>query len=396
MKKGARVVVWLAGVLCLGMSSLAPAQDESTGSPFYRGPYLGLMGSAVLPTGKNALDDGYGGTIYGGYRLSRRAAAEGSVSYVPMGGTGDPEYRGAMINGLLFPFDGFAGFYALLGVGALELKHYNGRTGSFSQAAAQGGLGLIFPMSIGDYEFGLRAEGLYRYGHREKRLNATQDDLDAPRNYEDVLVNVGLHFPLGMKKPPPVEAPVAVVAPMHACSDTQDNDADAKTDHPADPGCTAADDDDETDPPPPPPVCRTPAPGEAVTLEGCGAGDVIVLRGVNFDFDQSSLTVNAKTILDNVAAELTKYPDIKVEVGGHTDAKGSDDYNQKLSDRRAAAVVQYLESKGVGADRMTSVGYGETHPVADNETDDGRELNRRVELKVTAGTATAAGPPTTS
>ncbi|HKY93449.1 MAG TPA: OmpA family protein, partial [Nevskiaceae bacterium] len=164
----------------------------------------------------------------------------------------------------------------------------------------------------------------------------------------------------------------------------KDNDGDGQVDFPADKGCTGADDNDEVDP------CKTPAPGERVSLKGCGMGDVIVLRGVNFEFDKSNLTVNAKTILDNVAEELTAYPEIKVEVGGHTDAKGSDEYNQKLSERRAASVVKYLESKGIAGDRMTSAGYGESKPVADNETDEGRELNRRVELKITEGVAGAS------
>lgn len=135
-------------------------------------------------------------------------------------------------------------------------------------------------------------------------------------------------------------------------------------------------------PPPPPPPCQGPDGDQAMNLEGCKTGDTIVLRGVNFDFNKSSLTVNAKTILDMVAEALTKRTDIKVEVDGHTDSKGSDSYNQSLSEKRAASVMQYLVSKGIDASRMTAVGMGESQPVADNETDEGRELNRRVELKV--------------
>ena len=113
-----------------------------------------------------------------------------------------------------------------------------------------------------------------------------------------------------------------------------------------------------------------------------------MLRGVNFEFDKARLTANARGILDNVGDALTKAPEIKVEIGGHTDSKGSDEYNQKLSERRAKSVVEYLTSKGIAGGRMTSVGYGESKPVADNATDEGRELNRRVELKVTEGAAT--------
>lgn len=163
-----------------------------------------------------------------------------------------------------------------------------------------------------------------------------------------------------------------------ACSDGKDNDADGQIDFPADKGCSAADDNDETDP------CKTPEAGEKISLSGCGTGDVVVLRGVNFEFNESRLTPNAKTILDGVADELAAYPELHIELGGHTDARGSDDYNQRLSEQRARSVVSYLASRNVAEDRMNALGYGETQPVADNETDAGRELNRRVELKVTA------------
>src|SRR3546814_10773362 len=75
----------------------------------------------------------------------------------------------------------------------------------------------------------------------------------------------------------------------------------------------------------------------------------------------------------------------------HTDSKGSDDYNQKLSESRAQSVMQYLGEHGVAADRMTAVGRGETQPIADNDSDEGRELNRRVELRLTGAAAQVNG-----
>lgn len=135
-------------------------------------------------------------------------------------------------------------------------------------------------------------------------------------------------------------------------------------------------------PPPPPPPCQTPEPGQPISLEGCKTGDTIILRGVNFDFDKATLTLNAKAILDQVSDALKSRSDIKVEIDGHTDGKGSAPYNLKLSDRRAASVRQYLIGKGIDAGRMTSRGFGKTMPIADNATDEGREINRRVELKV--------------
>jgi len=106
----------------------------------------------------------------------------------------------------------------------------------------------------------------------------------------------------------------------------------------------------------------------------------IVLTGVNLEFDKSRLTVKADNILDLVAASLKKNPDVKVEVDGHCDWIGSDAYNQKLSVRRANAVRDYLIKNGVKAENLTTRGYGETKPIADNKTDEGRTLNRRVEL----------------
>jgi outer membrane protein OmpA-like peptidoglycan-associated protein len=147
-------------------------------------------------------------------------------------------------------------------------------------------------------------------------------------------------------------------------------------------------------PPPAPPPCEMPKAGEAMTLAGCKQNDVLILRGVNFDFDKATLTLNAKTILDQVASALAARPDIKVEIDGHTDGKGSVSYNQKLSERRAASVKAYLVGKGIDAGRMSSAGFGKSMPIADNSTDDGRALNRRVELKVTES-APGAAPVTT-
>jgi outer membrane protein OmpA-like peptidoglycan-associated protein len=107
----------------------------------------------------------------------------------------------------------------------------------------------------------------------------------------------------------------------------------------------------------------------------------VVLRGVNFEFDKAVLTAESSQILDRVAASLIAHPEVKVEVAGHTDSDGSAAYNLKLSDRRAKAVRDYLIKKGVPASQLTAHGYGESQPIADNKTVEGRAENRRVELK---------------
>jgi OOP family OmpA-OmpF porin len=110
--------------------------------------------------------------------------------------------------------------------------------------------------------------------------------------------------------------------------------------------------------------------------------EVIVLRGINFDFDKSNIKPEFRPVLDEGASILMKNPDIRVVIEGHTDAMGSVEYNQRLSERRAAAVYDYFLNKGVSSSRMRSVGYSELRPVATNATEEGRALNRRVELKV--------------
>jgi OOP family OmpA-OmpF porin len=128
--------------------------------------------------------------------------------------------------------------------------------------------------------------------------------------------------------------------------------------------------------------CRAPAPGEPINLEGCATGEAVVLKGVNFEVNSARLTANAKVILNQVADSLAANPAMKAEIGGHTDSTGADAFNQKLSEKRAKAVKDYFVKRGIDAARLTSKGYGETQPVDTNETPEGRELNRRVELRV--------------
>lgn len=128
--------------------------------------------------------------------------------------------------------------------------------------------------------------------------------------------------------------------------------------------------------------CRTPRPGEAVDADGCAIDRNFILKGVKFEFDSDRLTAAAKEILNEVAETLQAYPNVDVELEGHTDSLGSDTYNLGLSERRANSVKTYLSGRGVEGKRMTPVGYGESRPIDSNETEGGRENNRRVELGV--------------
>jgi outer membrane protein OmpA-like peptidoglycan-associated protein len=131
----------------------------------------------------------------------------------------------------------------------------------------------------------------------------------------------------------------------------------------------------ELPPPPPPPVEEAEVKREKEKI--------VITKKVHFEFDKAVIRPISFRILDAVVDIMKQNPDIrKVQVEGHCDAKGSDAYNEKLSQRRANAVRDYLIAHGVEADRLVAIGYGESRPVADNGTAEGRARNRRVEFTI--------------
>ena len=182
--------------------------------------------------------------------------------------------------------------------------------------------------------------------------------------FTDLLASVGLTVALG----PEAAAPVAPAPAAPSCADG-DDDGD---------GVNNCDD-----------KCPGSQAGQTIGPDGCPVPVSIDLKGVNFDFDKSTLRPDAVAILNEAVEILKRYPDLKVEVAGHTDSVGTDAYNQGLSERRAKAVYDYLTSNGVDAARLVGPnGYGESRPIAPNTNEDGsdnpegRAKNRRTELNV--------------
>lgn len=118
-----------------------------------------------------------------------------------------------------------------------------------------------------------------------------------------------------------------------------------------------------------------------VDKDGCTIVSV-VLKNVQFELNSSELTGSSSESLDKVVDAMNEYGTLRIEIQAHSDSSGDAGYNQSLSEKRANSVRDYLIGKGIASDRMEAKGYGESQPIADNDTREGRVANRRVELKV--------------
>ena len=213
----------------------------------------------------------------------------------------------------------------------------------------------------------IRTELAYRIDADDDSIGAYLND-DVPRDdgadwFGDVLASVGVVVPLGPEPVAPVAPAPAPAAP--SCADL-DDDGD---------GVNNCDD-----------KCPNSQPGQTIGPDGCPVPVSIDLRGVNFDFDKSSLRPDAVAVLNEAVQILQRYPDLRVEVAGHTDLCGADAYNQALSERRANAVYDYLTSNGIDASRLVGPnGFGESRPLENTPQtlpECKSETNRRTELNV--------------
>ncbi len=204
----------------------------------------------------------------------------------------------------------------------------------------------------------IRTELAYRADFDDQSVHASGEDW-----FGDVLASVGVVVPLGPEPVAPVAPAPAPAAP--SCADL-DDDGD---------GVNNCDD-----------KCPNSQPGQTIGPDGCPVPVSIDLRGVNFDFDKSTLRPDAVAVLNEAVQILQRYPDLRVEVAGHTDLCGTDAYNQSLSERRATAVYDYLTSNGIAASRLVGPnGFGESRPLENTPQtlpECKSETNRRTELNV--------------
>jgi OmpA-OmpF porin, OOP family len=378
MKSTSLGAAWAALLLALPLHAAVAAD-----SPLLRGWYVAPMYAYVNPDNNRLLDAGHGGALAFGYRVSEGFAIELYGVYGRLDREPDPSasatISGGGIGALAFLAGWLDGLYLPFAIGYLQADRQGLGGERYDGLSFETGLGYLFPLSVGRYDFAIRAEGRYRHHNgQDGRL------LDEKRSgQQDVLANLGLQLPLGLRPPEPEAEPepVHIVEAIAVPDSDGDGVPDDRDQCPGTPAGATVDASGCPLPPPPPP-CGLAGSDEHRSLQGCAAGEVIVLRGVHFPSDQSELTDAATAILDQVVAELRAHPQIRVEIGGHTDSQGAAAYNLRLSTQRADAVRSHLIAGGVQPERLTVRGYGEDQPLADNETDAGRERNRRVELRV--------------
>ncbi len=318
--------------------------------------YLKGMGTYILADDDRNVDDSFAGGLVGfGYALSEHFNVEFDFQRLNLDGDGgeggpfpDQDQTAVNLNLMnLYNRDGTFSPFILAGGGIV-----NTDVGSDDGDDLQGQLGVGVLARLWGERLSLRAEALAR-------------GQDASDSLTDVLFNVGLSVALGSKAVPvaaaaPVAAAVAAPPPPPPPPPPADSDGDGVVD--------ASD------------QCPDTPKGDRVGAQGCSCD---ITRQLTFKLNSAELTDEDKKILDEVAENLTRLKFVSGTVVGHTDSSGSEAYNQGLSERRAQAAASYLETKGIGAGRLKVSGAGESEPIADNKTAEGRAQNRRVVLKRT-------------
>lgn len=279
-----------------------------------------------------------------------------------LGASQELELRSYTLDALhIFARDAVVSPYITAGIGLLRNAPDGGDKEHYEMA--QAGLGLFINVAEknnGALKFALRPEVKARW--------AFPSGNDPQDKYLDYLAGLGFQFSFGDARPEPAPPPAPAPQPPPPPppppqpEPPRDSDGDGVID--------------------PRDKCPDTPRGVAVDADGCPRRGTATLQGVTFEFNSSNLTSDSRPVLDEVAADLKRYPRLKIELQGHTDSVGADAYNMKLSAERANAVRVYLVEQGVPEQQLTSRGYGETQPVADNKTDEGRAQNRRVVMNV--------------
>src|SRR3984957_5119654 len=348
-----------------GTGAMAADAYDDTGAV-----YISAMGQYTL-LDKDRISDNHAGYQIGlGYNFAPNFAAEVSLSpgsfHIP--GAGVSEKLSATSFDVLYKFlpvtSTFRPF-VLAGAGGMsdDIGHPSVTNTAWRAEAGAGFLTGIGSQS-GSTRLQLRTEA-------KNRMEFIQGVADVPKNPGDVIFGLGFQLMFGAPTPPPVARELPPQPPAEA--------------PPPPPPPPPADGDDDGDGVPNS-IDRWPntPKGDKVDAYGCTIKDEIRLPGVTFATNSAELTPESDTVLGYAVTTLQHHPEFVIEVDGHTDSVGTDQYNLRLSQRRAESVLNYLKDHGI-TNTMTAKGYGKADPIDDNRTADGRLANRRVALKVVSG-----------
>ena len=241
--------------------------------------------------------------------------------------------------------------FVLGGVGAIYDDVYPNNRDSVN-FIANAGFGAVSGALL-DNGLALRFDARYVYDNMES-------------GYSDYRIGLGIEIPLGQTVEKIIKIPVEHVRVVQAAAPPPPRDSD---------GDGVPDDKD---------LCPNTLKGTRVDSHGCAiAGQSLPLKGVNFQFNKATLTLNAEHVLDYVVLAMQGQPTMHVEIDGYTDSVGAAAYNLKLSQRRADSVRDYLVKHGIDAGHVTTKGYGESRPlISPEKTAEDRAVNRRVEFKI--------------
>ena len=343
----------LAAVAVMLLAPFAAMADEGDW-------YLAVSTMYFDDDGDRLLDDTFGGLqLQVGREMTQRFALEGLLGYHDIDGFPAQTHIELGLNAIgKFMPDRLVSPYVFGGLGYLhadvDLPDFGGlpEAGDTSgSGTATAGIGVN--VAFGSSPWSLRAE---------YRLRQTFSD-----SLLDQIGSIGVQYSFGGGRQRAAPTTTAAVEPAQEPQAAPE--APPAPVPPADTDGDGVTDDRDK--------CPGTAAGKVVDADGC---EKIQLKNVYFDTESAELSARARGKLDETAATLKRHPDLKVEIAGHADSRGPEDYNQALSERRAEAVRRYLEAKGVDTSRMTARGYGESRPVASNDTVLGQSENRRVEL----------------
>jgi len=378
----------LALLLGLGAVTSAVAADVKPS------PYVGLLGTYVLPDSVRDADYGVGGKILYGLPLTKSLNVEfnafGNILERTTAPGVDNQYglgvdlMAPLLHGPVQPF-------LIGGVGAVYEQLGNTADKNVFTPYLDAGAGVLFKITD---QLSARAEATYFLDFNGNSYKGSHDNLGDGR------FSLGVQYALFKPKPapvavaavppppPPPPEPVAPPPPPPPADADGDGVPDTRDECPNTPagvkvdarGCPLDSDGDGVadylD------QCPGTPKGFKVDAVGCIIEQTVILRTVNFEFNKDTLTTEAKDTLDLVAAGMASQPKLTVIISGHTDSVGADAYNQKLSLKRAEVVRAYMVGKGVAEVRLKAEGYGESKPIASNDTEEGRAENRRVEFQV--------------